>query len=119
MTFAVFAHDWLENYPSGKGLKKSTQEGYASIVARHLEPALGNLSLDAIALSHLERYVSDKRRAGLAPRRGDGAALAAAARGGDDLAGVAQARRVEGRAHAPHRAEVFVVEDEREVILLV
>src|SRR5204863_7187792 len=49
----------------------------------------------------------------------DGARLAAAFEHGDDLAGVAKARGVDGRAHAQHRAERVVVEDERQVFALV
>jgi integrase len=68
MTLAVFAREWLDTYPDQKGLKRSTREGYKSIVEVHLIPALGGQWLDAIDVDELERYLATKRRQGYAPR---------------------------------------------------
>jgi integrase len=68
VTFREFASTWLDSYPAAKGLKRSTKEGYRSIIERHLAPAFGHLKLGAIGAAHVERYVAGKRRAGLAPR---------------------------------------------------
>jgi integrase len=66
--FETFAREWLDDYPTAKGLKLSTVEGYAAIVERHLIPAFGTVKLAEIDLEPVERYVASKRRAGLKPR---------------------------------------------------
>src|SRR5688500_6505614 len=58
-------------------------------------------------------------RIAVARRSGGGARPAAAGRGWDDRAGVAQARRIEGREHPQHRIEIVGREDERQVGRLV
>src|SRR5437667_8437892 len=68
MTFETFARDWLATYPTAKGLKRSTVEGYKNIVNGHLVPALGSLKLEAITTERLEQYVATKRAKGLAAR---------------------------------------------------
>ena len=66
ITFAAFAREWLESYPDSKDLKRSTREGYESIIDNHLIPELGTLKLAAIDTRQLERYLD--RKQGLAPR---------------------------------------------------
>ena len=68
VTFATFAREWLATYPNAKDLKRSTREGYESIIERHLVPELGARKLAAIDVAELDRYLVRKRRAGLAPR---------------------------------------------------
>jgi site-specific recombinase XerD len=68
LTFALFAREWLETYPAASGLKRSTARGYHGILERHLIPAFGGLKLDAISVSHVERYVALKRRSGCGAR---------------------------------------------------
>jgi integrase len=68
LTFAVFAREWLETYPPAKGLKRSTREGYNSIVERHLIPAFGQLVLAKLDTGHVQRYIADALAAGAAPR---------------------------------------------------
>jgi Phage integrase, N-terminal SAM-like domain len=68
VTFATFAREWLATYPDKKDLKRSTREGYESIVEGHLIPELGGLRLAAVDTERLERYVGRKQRAGLAGR---------------------------------------------------
>jgi integrase len=68
LTFAGFAREWLATYPDAKGLKRSTREGYTTIVEKHLIPVFGTLTLDALDVRRLESYVAAKRRDGLAPR---------------------------------------------------
>src|SRR5436309_2514328 len=53
-------------YPDANGLKRSTREGYESIIERHLIPELGRLQLAAIDACELDRYL-DRKKA-LAPR---------------------------------------------------
>jgi integrase len=71
-TFAAFADEWVKNYrpgdPEQGGLKRSTREGYESIVEKHLVPELGRLQLAAIGVPELERYIARKREQGLGPR---------------------------------------------------
>jgi integrase len=67
-TLAAFAREWLDTYPEAKGLKRSTREGYASIVELHLIPELGTQRLDAIDVADLDHYLASKRRQGYAPR---------------------------------------------------
>jgi Phage integrase, N-terminal SAM-like domain len=68
MPFDAFAREWLDEYPDAKGLKRSTRDSYRTIIERHLIPAFGSLSVDAIDAVHVERYIVAKRRAGLGPR---------------------------------------------------
>jgi integrase len=68
LTFSEFAREWLATYPPAKGLKRSTREGYASIVERHLIPAFGPLRLAKLDTGHVQRYVADALAAGLGPR---------------------------------------------------
>jgi integrase len=53
---------------NAKGLKRSTREGYQSILDRHLKPALGSLRIDSLSVAHVESYIAEKRRAKLEPR---------------------------------------------------
>jgi integrase len=68
ITFATFAREWLASYPATKDLKRSTTEGYTSIVEGHLIPEFGRLQLAAIDARELDAYIARKRRDGLAPR---------------------------------------------------
>jgi integrase len=67
-TFAAFGREWLETYPDLRDLKRSTREGYRSIIERHFIPVLGTRKIDTIDAGDLDRYVAGKRRAGLGPR---------------------------------------------------
>jgi integrase len=60
--------EWLDTYPSAKGLKRSTVEGYTLIIEKHLLPTFGSRKLDRIDLEALDAYLAAKRRDGLAPR---------------------------------------------------
>ncbi len=68
VTFADFADEWLDTYPTAKGLKRSTVEGYTLIIEKHLRPAFGRSKLDRIDVKALDSYLAAKRRQGLAPR---------------------------------------------------
>ena len=67
LDFATFADAWLDEYPEARGLKHSTRRGYEIILDRHLKPALGRLRLAEIDVEAVERFVVEKRRAGLSP----------------------------------------------------
>jgi integrase len=60
-TFATFAREWLDTYPDAKDLKRSTREGYESIVEKHLIPELGRLQLAAIDARELDHYLDRKK----------------------------------------------------------
>ena len=70
VTFETFAREWAKSYrpddPERGGLKRSTRQGYQSIIDNHLVPELGALKLAAIDARELERYLD--RKQGLAPR---------------------------------------------------
>ena len=66
MRFETFALAWLASYPDAQDLKRSTREGYESIIEKHLIPELGKLRLAAIGVEDLKRYLDRKRE--LAPR---------------------------------------------------
>ena len=70
LTFAAFAERWWSEYLPGRGLKLTTLDGYRQTLERHLLPAFGHLQLaDLSARPELiDRYVSEKMRAGLAPK---------------------------------------------------
>jgi integrase len=66
VSFATFAREWVKTYrpgdPEQGGLKRSTREGYESIIEGHLNPELGALKLAAIDTGRLKRYVARKRQ---------------------------------------------------------
>lgn len=68
ITFETFATGWVNTYADAKDLKSSTRQGYRLIVDGHLLPAFGPLGLEAIDVEKVERYVTEKRGTGLAPR---------------------------------------------------
>jgi integrase len=68
VTFTAFAREWLDTYPDTKDLKRSTRQGYESIIEAHLIPEFGRLQLAAIDVGKLDAYLARKRRAELAPR---------------------------------------------------
>lgn len=67
ITFESFAREWLDTYPATKGLKRSTTRGYVTIVERHLVPAFGALRVGDVTVERIDRYLTAKRRQGLAP----------------------------------------------------
>jgi site-specific recombinase XerD len=66
-TFADVARDWLDTYPVTKRLKRTTRTGYATIVDNHLIPHLGELPLDRLNVTALDRYVAARLEGGLSP----------------------------------------------------
>lgn len=68
LTFADFAQEWVDTYPDAKGLKRSTREGYKSIIDQHLKLVLGPLRIDSLSVAHVESYIAAKRKAKLEPR---------------------------------------------------
>lgn len=66
-TVADVANEWVATYPAAKRLKRSTADGYRSIVRNHLVPALGHLRIDRLDVAALERYVAGRLAEGLAP----------------------------------------------------
>ena len=68
ITFAVLADEWLATYPAKRSLKRSTADGYRSIVETHLKPSLGHLRVTDLDVAHLERYVASMLRTRAAPR---------------------------------------------------
>jgi integrase len=68
LTLDAFAREWLTTYPETKGLKRSTRQGYESIVERHLVPAFGHLRLSDLGSGHVERYVATALAGGLSAR---------------------------------------------------
>lgn len=55
--FAEHARRWLASYPGQKGLKRSTREGYATIVEKHLIPVFGQKRLSEIDQADIAVYV--------------------------------------------------------------
>jgi integrase len=70
LTFAVFAERWLTDYLPGRGLKLTTVEGYEQTLRKHLLPAFGGYELRTLEQEPelIDRYVSEKIRAGYAPK---------------------------------------------------
>jgi hypothetical protein len=56
--FSTFATDWNATYPDLKSLKRSTRQGYATIINRHLVPAFDSLKLDEIDRWRVTEYVA-------------------------------------------------------------
>jgi integrase len=67
MRFETFALDWLDKYPDRKDLKRSTREGYETIIRKHLISELGHLPLSAIGGQELNGYLRRKGKT-LGPR---------------------------------------------------
>jgi integrase len=65
VTFATFAREWIDERDAE--LKRSTRQGYRSIIEGHLIPAFGARRLDSIDVAELDRYLARKRQ-GLAAR---------------------------------------------------
>jgi integrase len=59
ITVADLAWQWIETYPTTKTLKKSTREGYKSIVKNHIVPKLGHLRIAELDVAVLDRYVAE------------------------------------------------------------
>jgi integrase len=70
LTFACFAERWLTDYLPGRGLKLTTVEGYQQTLRKHLLPAFGRYELRTLEQEPelIDRYVSEKIRAGYAPK---------------------------------------------------
>jgi hypothetical protein len=68
ITFAVVADEWLATYPAKRALKRSTTDGYRSIVDTHLKPNLGHVRVADLDVGHLERYIAEMLRGGAAAR---------------------------------------------------
>jgi integrase len=70
LTFALFAERWLADYLPGRGLKLTTVEGYQQTLRKHLLPAFGGYELRRLEQEPelIDRYVSEKIRAGYAPK---------------------------------------------------
>jgi integrase len=62
VTFAAFAREWIDERDAEGELKRSTRQGYRSIIEGHLIPGLGRRRLDSIDVGELERYKVAKRR---------------------------------------------------------
>jgi integrase len=70
LTFADFAQCWLSEYLPGRGLKLTTLDGYQQTLNRHLLPYFGHLPLRKLDQQPelVDRYLSHKIQAGLAPK---------------------------------------------------
>jgi integrase len=68
--FAEFAERWLTEHLPGRGLKQTTIESYRQTLDRHLLPAFGRHQLTELERRPelIDRYVTDKTRAGLSPK---------------------------------------------------
>jgi integrase len=67
VVFSDVARDWLATYPTTKRLKRSTTDGYRTIVDGYLIPHLGQLPIGMLDVAALDRYVADRLRERLAP----------------------------------------------------
>jgi integrase len=66
-TVKDLAEEWVAVYPQTKRLKRSTAQGYRSIVDNHLVPRLGHLRVDQLDVAAIERYAADLLKDGVAP----------------------------------------------------
>lgn len=56
VTFEQAAREWITWCETERALKPSTLQDYKSVVAIHLIPAFGDMSLDAVTPDHVERW---------------------------------------------------------------
>jgi integrase len=70
ITFADFSDRWLNEHLPGRGLKQTTIESYQQTLQRHLLPSFGSHQLSELERRPelIDRYVSDKTRAGLSAK---------------------------------------------------
>jgi len=57
-TVAEFARHWLATYPQTKRLKKSTTDGYTTIIDGHLIPRIGAVPVAALDVDTVEQYAA-------------------------------------------------------------
>jgi hypothetical protein len=57
-TVAEFARHWLATYPQTKRLKKSTTDGYTTIIDGHLIPRTGAVPVAALDVDTVEQYAA-------------------------------------------------------------
>ena len=58
ITVAEFARQWLATYPQTKRLKKSTTDGYTTIIESHLIPRIGVVAVAALDVDTVEAYAA-------------------------------------------------------------
>jgi integrase len=63
ITVREYLKDWIETYVECT-LKKSTVSSYKSIVEQHIVPYLGNVELQKLTSSHIDRFYSEKLKNG-------------------------------------------------------
>jgi integrase len=68
ITVDTHGRDWLERHPARKNLKRSTREGYRTILETHLIPEIGHLRLDQVTPNAIDRYIATKQKQKLSPR---------------------------------------------------
>ena len=66
-TLDVFSREFIDNY-CGTNNKPSELRMKHSIFKHHLRPAFGHLRLDQIGMREIERFKSEKLKAGLSPK---------------------------------------------------
>ncbi|MFH2074495.1 MAG: N-terminal phage integrase SAM-like domain-containing protein, partial [Pseudomonadota bacterium] len=64
--FRDFAQGFMETY-SAMNHKPSTHRSYQQALDQHLNPAFGDLSLDAITRKHVKDFIAGKHEGGLSP----------------------------------------------------
>ena len=57
-TVAEFARQWLATYPQTKRLKKSTTDGYTTIIESHLIPRIGAVTVATLDVDTVEQYAA-------------------------------------------------------------
>jgi integrase len=67
VTVADVAREWVAVYPTTRSLKRSTANGYASMVEHYVVPYLGHLPIDGLDVVVLDRFVAERLADGLAP----------------------------------------------------
>lgn len=70
ITFDQFTTRWLDDYLPGRSLKLTTLDGYRQSLNRHLLPAFATLPLERLEREPelIDRYITQKTRAGLSPK---------------------------------------------------
>jgi hypothetical protein len=58
VTVSEFARHWLATYPQTKRLKKSTTDGYTTIIENHLIPRIGTAPVAALDVDTVEQYAA-------------------------------------------------------------
>ena len=71
-TFGEIAREWLDSYPTLRGIRPNTAINYRSFTTAHLLPAFGEQPITAVTASAIEAFIADTSARGSVRHQGKG-----------------------------------------------